>query len=365
MREINDNLAVSKIFVIDDVPENLSTMKRILLEQEYDIQVFSNGKSALEAAEIEPPDLILLDINMPEMDGYQFCEISKANEKLRNIPIIFISALGEVSDLVKAFNVGGVDYVTKPFKTAEIRARIETHLKLRYLQIELEKHVNNLKELVQDQVEEISNAQMATIFALAKLAHTRDDDTGKHLERVQRFCKILVGELSKLPKYKWNINEEYINNVFHASALHDIGKMGIPDSVLLKPARLSPEEFKIMKKHATIGAHMLEEVRDNYPKNSFFNIGIAIARSHHEKWDGTGYPDGLVGEDIPFSARIMAVADVYDALKSKRCYKPALLHEECCEIIKSGCGTQFDPDIIEIFLQIHNQFKEAWEELQD
>jgi putative two-component system response regulator len=361
----NDHLKKSSIFVVDDVPENLKSISRILFEKDYDVLTFPDGNSALEAARANPPHLILLDINMPGMNGYQVCEILKADAKLSDIPIIFISGLGETSDVVKGFSVGGVDYITRPFKSEEIQARVEIHLKLRYLQLQLEKHIKNLYEQVQVHIKDISDSHMAAIFAMAKLAHTRDDDTGRHLERVQAFCKHLLNGLSETQRYKESINVGYMEDVIHASPLHDIGKVGIPDSILLKPSRLTPEEFEIMKTHTIIGSEMLEEVRNRYPKNNFYNVGIAIARHHHERWDGKGYPDGLSGEDIPLSARIMAVADVYEALKSKRCYKDALSHEESCEIIKKGSGTQFDSNIVEVFLKLHEKFKSTWEELQD
>jgi len=312
------------ILVIDDTPANLTLLAGMLKEQGYKARLVPNGKLALQAAADDPPDLILLDIMMPEMDGYEVCRRLKEDEKLKKIPVIFISALNEPMDKVKAFSVGGLDYVAKPFHFEEVQARVDTHLKLNRLQIELERHNHHLEELVQAQVKEISDSQMATIFALAKLAESRDDDTGKHLERVQVFCRTLAIRLSEVHPYNLEIDAAFIENIYCASPLHDIGKVAIQDSILLKPGKLTPEEFEIMKTHAILGAQTLEAVRTKYPKNAFIDMGIAIAACHHEKWDGSGYPKGMAGADIPVCARIMAVADVYDALRSKRQNRPVL-----------------------------------------
>jgi putative two-component system response regulator len=292
------------------------------------------------------------------MNGFEVCERLKADEVLKDIPVLFISALSETADKVKAFSVGAVDYVTKPFQFEEVHARVETHLRLRRLQVELERHNLHLEELVTEKVREISDSQLATIHAVSKLAESRDDDTGHHIERTQTFSKVLAETLRKNPRYAGSINDTFVENIYHASPLHDIGKVGIFDNILLKPGKLTAEEFEIMKTHAMIGANTLQSVRNKYPKNAFINMGIDIARSHHEKWDGSGYPGGLTGEDIPLSARIMAVSDVYDALRSKRPYKPAFTHEKSCEIIMEGAGRHFDPAVIEAFTAVEAEFAE-------
>lgn len=344
------------ILVVDDTPANLKLLTEMLQGQGYNIRPARNGKLALKAAAHDPPDLILLDINMPEMNGYEVCQNLKADERLREIPILFISALEETVDKLKAFSVGGLDYITKPFEFEEVNARVETHLKLRQFQVQLE-------ILVQEQVKEIHDSQMSTIFALAKLAESRDDETGKHIERVQLYCKSLVVKLGETSRYKRSINEDYIDNLHQASPLHDIGKVGISDNVLLKPGKLTAEEYEIIKTHTVIGAQTLESVIATYPKNAFVNMGIAIARSHHEKWDGSGYPDGLMGEDIPLSARIMAVSDAYDALRSKRPYKGAFPHKKSVDIITKDSGSHFDPEIVIAFLEIEGVFKEISDSL--
>lgn len=219
---------------------------------------------------------------------------------------------------------------------------------------ELEKNKNKDKE--------ICNAQMATIFSLARLSESRDNYTGKHIERVALICKLLAQKLRNISKYENYINDDYIDNIYKASTLHDIGKVGIPDNILLKPGKLTKEEFGIMKKHPTIGANTLLEVQKKYPESKFLELGITITRLHHEKWDGTGYPDGLHGEKIPLSARIMALADAYDALRSKRVYKEAFSHEKSLEILKQSAGSHFDPLIINIFIKTEAEFQKIFDE---
>ena len=347
-----------EILVIDDMPENLQLLAGILSSAQYKVRPVTGGRLALKIAHCKPPDLILLDITMPEMNGYEVCAELKASLSLKDIPVIFISALSDMDDKVKAFAAGGVDYITKPFKTAEVQARVNTHLKLRFLQKELQQHNIHLNKLVREQVQEITESQLTTIFALAKLAEGRDDETGKHLERVRKNCELLAKWLQEHSPYKDRISKEFVDNIFYASPLHDIGKVGIPDSILLKPGRLTEEEFEVMKKHTLIGVETLTAVQHKHPQNSFINMGVEIARSHHEKWDGSGYPDNLAGEQISLAARIMSVADVYDALRTKRVYKPALSQAETCNILFEESGKHFDPVIIEAFRELQDQFDE-------
>lgn len=353
------------IMIVDDTPANLKMLEEMLKGEGYRVVAFPKGEMAVNAALRNPPDLILLDIRMPEMDGYEVCRRLKADERLHDTPIIFISALRETIDIINAFNVGGVDYITKPFRFEEVQARVETHLKIRSMQQELERHNRNLRELVAEQVREISESQMAMIFALAKLTESRDDDTGRHLERVQSYCRKLAEQIVEVPEYSGKIDNGFVENIFYACPLHDIGKVGIADSILLKPGKLTPDEFEIMKTHTLIGARTLEAVREKYPHNDFINMGIEIARSHNERWDGSGYPDGLSGEEIPLSARIMSVADVYDALRARRVYKPTYTHRETTEIIRKGAGTQFDPKLVEIYGNLEEEFREIADTLRD
>jgi putative two-component system response regulator len=300
---------------------------------------------------------------MPEMDGFEVCRTLRSNTALSSIPVIFLSALGETEDKLAAFESGGCDYVTKPFQPEEVKARIENQLKLRELQAKIELHNRELEHLVRQQVQEIAAAQMATIFALAKLADSRDKDTGKHLERVQTLCSLLAVEMSACPKYSNRITDDYVHNIVCASPLHDIGKVAIPDAILVKPGRLTDEEFEVMKTHTTYGAETLELVLEQHPANAFVRLGIEIARSHHENWNGAGYPDGLAGDAIPLSARIMAVADCYDAMRSKRCYKSSYSHEVIVDIIVRDSGHHFDPEVVHAFCAVQDTFRRISESL--
>ena len=354
----------ASILIVDDTPANLQVLSGMLEDRGYATRPVTSGKMALQAAQSDPPDLILLDITMPGMDGYEVCARLKADEKLKDIPVIFISALHETLDKVKGFSIGAADYVTKPFQFEEVQARVATHLKLHALQIALEAHNRRLSDLVQAQVREISESQMATIFAMAKLAESRDSDTGRHLERVQTLCKLLAAKLAESPRDAATITPAYIENIFHGAPLHDIGKVAIPDSILLKAGKLNPQEFEIMKTHTSLGAATLEAVRQHYPGNAFLIMGIAIARSHHEKWTGAGYPDGLRGEAIPLAARIMAIADVYDALRSHRCYKPAFPHDEACRQILGTAGSHLDPAVVAAFQELQQEFDKVWRDYE-
>jgi putative two-component system response regulator len=353
------------ILVVDDKANVRTLVRDYLTEQGFHVSTADNGQNALYAARHDKPDLILLDIMMPEMDGFEVCARLKDNPDLRDIPVIFISALTDTTDKLKAFNVGAVDYIAKPFHFPEVSLRVRTHVRLRRLQAELEDHNRRLVELVSDQVREISDSQMATIFALAKLAESRDGETGRHIERVQLYCKLLAATLGEQPSHASSVDESFIENIFLASPLHDIGKVAIRDHILLKQGELTPSEFEEMKMHTTLGAQTLEVVRTRYPRNEFLRLGIEIARGHHERWDGTGYPAGLAGSDIPLSARIMAVADSYDAARSRRCYKPALAHRECCEALGRGKGTHFDPDVLAAFEDVQSLFDGIASALKD
>ena len=353
------------IMLVDDTPENLQILSAMLQRKGYVVSAFPRGKMALAAAERKLPDLVLLDINMPEMNGYEVCESFKSKPRLRDIPIVFISALSDTDDKVRALKCGGVDYISKPFQMEEVYARVDTQLQLHNAQKVMRQFNEQLKAKVAQQVEEINNAQLAMLFALAKLSHTRDDDTGLHLERVQHLCKILAAALADLSPYNYTITPEFITTIYHTSPLHDLGKVGIVDAILLKPGRLTDDEFEIMKTHTTIGAETLESVHRQYPKNEFINMGIEIAKYHHEKWDGSGYPTGISGEDIPLSARIMALVDVYEALRARRPYKEPFSHEKSKAIILEGREKHFDPAIVECFLTIEADFESFYSSMVD
>jgi putative two-component system response regulator len=344
----------TRIMVVDDTPANLRLLDNVLRERGYQVYAFRSGELALNAARRNAPDLILLDVNMPDMNGYEVCEKLKEVPGLRDVPVIFISAMHETMDKVRAFKMGGVDYVSKPFQVEEVEARVQTHLNLHRLQCELAEHNLRLQELVSAQVREITSAQMAIIFAMAKMSESRDDETGLHSERMRWFCSLLAEELK--PHYPHQVGADFIDLIYHASPLHDIGKVATPDAILQKPGKLTPEEYKIMQQHTILGAQTLDAVGRQYPNNAFLTMGVAIARWHHERWNGSGYPDGLAGENIPLSARIMAVADVYDALRSRRRYKEAYSHAVSCEIINQEYGSHFDPKVVDAFQRVAVEF---------
>jgi len=343
------------ILLVDDTPANLHMLSDLLRAEGYRTRSARSGEMALQAAQTQPPDLVLLDVMMPGMDGYEVCRRMKSSPDLAGIPVIFLSALTETPDKVEAFAVGAVDYVTKPLQIDEVRARVKTHLRLRRLQLEIEHNNRELERRVEEQVREIADSQMATIFAMARLAESRDDETGTHLERVRAFCHLLVTGLARRCPHH-GIDDRYVRDVVHASPLHDIGKVAISDTILLKPDKLTPAEFEIMKTHTSLGAKTLESVRDEYPGNGFVTVGIDIAQYHHEWWDGSGYPDGLAGDEIPLSARVMALADVYDALRSERVYKPPIPHDEACQIIWEEGRLHFDPDVVGVFFELEGEF---------
>jgi putative two-component system response regulator len=357
-------LSECTILAVDDVKMNLDLLVSALGDR-YDLSVATNGAAALKLASEAHPDLILLDIMMPGMDGFEVLQQLKENPDTRDIPVIFLSALSEVEKKAKGFDMGAVDYIIKPFQMEEVYARISTHLKLRNAQESLRAFNSRLQELVAKQVEEINQSQLAMIFALAKLSHTRDDNTGLHLERVQYLCRILSSALSNKPEFNQTITPKFITTIYHASPLHDVGKVGIEDAILLKPGPLTPQEFEIMKTHTTLGATTLESVHKQYPNNEFVEMGIDIAKYHHERWDGGGYPEGLAGASIPLSARIMALVDVYEALRARRPYKEPFSHEKSRGIIIEGGGKAFDPKLTEVFAGIDKEFDAIYSELED
>ncbi len=347
------------ILVVDDTPDNLTLMSG-LLKDNYRVKIANNGARALKIAESDtPPDLILLDIMMPEMDGYEVCRRLKADSKTRDIPVIFLTAKTEVVDETHGFELGASDYITKPISPPIVLARVETHLAIKHVQDFLKDKNVFLEEEVNKRTAEIIAIQDVTINAMASLAETRDNETGNHIRRTQRYVKVLAEKVRFNPRYAHFLNDDKtIEVLFKSAPLHDIGKVGIPDRILLKPGRFEPEEFEIMKTHTTLGRDaILQAEKDLGMEMPFLKYAKEIAYSHQEKWDGSGYPEGLSGDDIPISARLMAVADVYDALISRRVYKQPMPHEKAVGIIKEGRGTHFDPDMVDAFLELEQEFK--------
>lgn len=347
-------LTKQKILIVDDTPANITLLGRFLSEH-YELVIAINGKDAIRIAQTEPlPDLILLDIMMPGIDGYEVCSILKESVISNKIPIIFVTAKGENEDEAKGFEVGGVDYITKPISPLIVRARVKTHLAL-YDQNRV------LEQKVIERTRELVHTQDVTIYGMAVLAETRDNETGQHIMRTQYYVKAMAEVLAKTPRYRDVLDSYQIDLMFKSAPLHDIGKVGIADSILLKPGKLTTEEFEEMKKHTTYGRDAIvksEIALGSKDTTSFLTLASEIAYSHHEKWDGSGYPLGLSEEAIPLSGRLMAIADVYDALISKRVYKEAFSHEKSVAIIIDGKGSHFDPHLIDVFLEIQETFRE-------
>ncbi|WP_018151380.1 response regulator [Leeia oryzae] len=356
----------ASILVVDDTPENLRLVSS-LLKDSYKVRVATNGMLALEMAAQEPqPALILLDIMMPEMDGYEVCMRLKQQPNTADIPIIFLTARSESEDERKGFDLGAVDYITKPINPMVLTARVQTHVALKQSRDVLAHHNVWLEQEVQKRTRQVQQIQDVTIFAMASLAETRDNETGNHILRTQRYVKALALQLRKNPKFAPMLDDMTIDLLYKSAPLHDIGKVGIPDSILLKPGKLDDDEFEIMKTHTTLGLEAIRRAEKHLDgEERFLKIAGEIAYSHQEKWDGSGYPQGLAGTDIPLSARLMAVADVYDALISKRVYKPAFSHEKAVSIIREGNGKHFDPELVAVFLDIEEDFRRIAEAYQD
>lgn len=346
----------SKILIIDDERFHLNVIVN-LLDDEYKIVVAKSAEKGLEIAKFDPlPDLILLDVLMAGMDGYEVCRRLKAERKTRHIPIIYLTVKGDVADETRGFALGAVDYITKPFSPPIVRARVKTHLALSRALSELEQQNEHLEERIQERTLEITRTQDVAIYCLASLAETRDNETGNHIRRTQCYVRTLAEHLKNQPKFQQTLNDEAINLLYKSAPLHDIGKVGVPDRILLKPGKLSREEWQEMKRHTIYGKEAISRAEQELGSTSFLAYACEIAITHHEKWDGSGYPNGLKGDGIPVSGRLMAIADVYDALISKRVYKPAFSHERAVKIIIEGNGVHFDPDVVDAFLALEQEF---------
>ncbi|SDL27485.1 putative two-component system response regulator [Halarsenatibacter silvermanii] len=344
------------VLAADDVPENLDIVKNALTP-EYRVKAAVNGRLALKIAKNQEIDLILLDVRMPEMDGYEVCQRLLETPSTANIPIIFLTGQDTISDEVLGLEMGAVDFIKKPINPGILKRRIDTQLELRATRKKLRVHNNYLEELVEEKTKEISDSRMAMIYALAQLAEARDKETGDHLIRTQKYCWYLANKVKDTGRYNAEVDINYCKNLYIASPLHDIGKVGISDSILLKPGDLTDDEFERVKQHTVIGCKLLKKVQKMYSENYLLEIGLDLIHYHHEKWNGEGYPEGLEKDEIPLAARIMAIADVYDALRSERPYKEAFTHEKSCKIIEEDSGTHFDPFLVNCFLEISGEFK--------
>ncbi len=333
------------ILIIDDSKEYI----QLLIEQldnSYKYIATTNGEKALELARKTPqPDIILLDILMPGLDGYDVCKMLKLEKTTNHIPVLFMTALTDKEDKIKGLSYGAIDFISKPFDIELVKIRIRN-------QLELTKYQNKLSDMLFDSTKELKITQALLIESLGIIAEYRDPETGGHIKRTQNYVKALAAALMNNPEFEEQLTTDDVELLHQSAALHDIGKVGVPDNILLKTGKLTNEEFDEMKKHSFYGHKMLQKTMQKLPNKSFLRYSLEITHTHHEKWDGTGYPNGLKGKGIPLSGRLMAIADVYDALISKRCYKEAFSHEKAIEIINMGKGTQFDPDIVDEFLNI-------------
>ncbi|MDP3540488.1 MAG: two-component system response regulator [Azonexus sp.] len=351
-----DNLPT--ILIVDDTPENLSVLGE-LLQPAYRVRAANSGRRALQIAQNKPtPDLILLDVMMPEMDGYAVLSHLRATAATKHIPVIFVTAMDGTEDEEHGLDCGAVDYITKPIRPAIVMARVRTQLELKRARDILRDQNSYLEAEVTRRMSENQLIQQVSIHALARLAETRDPETGNHLRRTQEYVRTLAMGLKDHPRFADYLDSRTIDDLAKSAPLHDIGKVGIPDHILLKPDKLTPEEWVIMKTHAALGSHAIDQAEADAEKPvEFLTIAKEIAHFHHEKWDGSGYPDGRIGDAIPISARLMALADVFDALISKRCYKAAFTFESASQIIVEGSGKHFDPDVVATFVQEFETFK--------
>jgi len=333
---MSNNEAVGlKILIVDDDAITLEMLRTTLNAAGHDVEMASDGQEALERIAQGDIRLVITDWEMPRLDGLALCRAVRRQASAGYVYLILLTTHGTPDEIVEGMSAGADDFVVKPFNQAELNARV--HAGARVLSLET-------REMV--------------IFALAKLAESRDTDTGLHLERVQRYSRRLAESLVEMSDSNRRLDADLIRLIYQTSPLHDIGKVGIPDRILLKPGRLTEEEFNIMKTHTTIGARTLEEALANYPQARFLQVAREIAASHHERWDGSGYPQGLAGEEIPLSARIVAVADVFDALTSRRSYKDPFSHQVARDIIGADAGTHFDPVVVQAFFRAEEDFVE-------
>jgi len=347
----------STILIVDDAPENLAVLGEVLAPA-FKVRAVNSGARALQiAASMPRPDLILLDIMMPDMDGFEVLARLREDSATRDIPVIFVTAMDAVTDEERGLALGAVDYIAKPIQPAIVMARVRAHLELKQARDWLKDQNSYLEAEVARRMQENLMIQDVSIRALARLAEVRDLETGNHLLRTQGYVQTLAEALQNHPRFAAVLTPRFIRTLVKSAPLHDIGKVGIPDHILQKPGPLTAEEWHIMKTHAKLGSDAIGNAeRDAEHPIDFLAVAKEIAHRHHEKWDGSGYPDGLAGDGIPVSARLMALADVFDALTSRRVYKPPMSTEQAAAIILQGRGVHFDPDVVDAFIATRDRF---------
>jgi putative two-component system response regulator len=347
------------LLIVDDMPENLAVLGELLRGAGYRVKAANSGQAAIRYATQAPhPDLILLDVMMPEMDGYEVIARLRDNPATRDTPVVFLTALGDARDEERGLELGAADYITKPIKPAVVLARVHTQLEAKRARDWLQDQNAFLESEIARRMADNERMQIVSIRALAHLAEIRDSDTGYHLHRTQNYMRVLAMDLRSHPRFSAFLSDANVDLLVKSAPLHDIGKVGIPDHILLKPGKLTAEEWEIMKTHAKLGSDAIERAEADADKPlAFLAFAKEIAHWHHERWDGHGYPDGLAGDAIPIPARLMAVADVFDALISRRIYKEPMPFESARNIIGEGRGRHFDPDIVDTFLRNFEEFK--------
>jgi len=344
------------VILVDDNPANLRIGKNVLAEK-YTVATCPSAEKMFSLLENNSPAMILLDVDMPEMNGYDAIKILKSKPETKDIPVIFLTARTESDDELAGLSLGAIDYITKPFQPPLLLKRIEVHILVEDQRKELKYFNENLQKMVEEKTQSVIELQNALLKTMAELVECRDDITGGHIERTQKGIKILLDEIERNGLYSEETRGWDVDLLLQSCQLHDVGKISIDDNILKKPGKLTEEEFNDMKKHASFGEQIIEKIETLAKESDFLNYAKIFAASHHERWDGSGYPRGLKGNKIPLLGRIMAIADVYDALVSERPYKDAFSHEEAVRIITEGSGTQFDPSLVEVFSRTAGQFK--------
>jgi putative two-component system response regulator len=354
------------VLAVDDSSDNLWLLSG-LLKPKYRVKLANSGDKALHLIQTDAlPDLILLDVMMPGMSGHDVCRVLKDSPATRHIPIIFLTAMTGADNETQGLELGAADFITKPINPAVVMARVATQLQAKAGADFLRNQNQFLDTEVQRRTRELAAIQDVTILAMASLAETRDNETGNHIRRTQHYVRALAGALLQHPRFRSVLDERMVDMLYKSAPLHDIGKVGIPDRILLKPGRFEPHEFEIMKTHTTLGRDAIQQAEDQLGMPvEFLQYAKEIAYGHQEKWDGSGYPQGLAGDAIPLSARIMAVADVYDALISRRVYKEGMPHDKAVDIMREGRGSHFDPDILDAFLQLLPEFQRIARQFAD
>jgi putative two-component system response regulator len=366
------NTEQAMIVIVDDNIANLRLAKNAL-EGICEVFTLPSAEKMFDLLKRNKPNLILLDIEMPIMDGYAAIKILKQDTATRDIPVVFLTGRGDEESELEGLSLGAVDYISKPFMPQLLCKRVELHLTmeaqkhkledqtkmLEEKRLELQNFNNNLQKMVEEKTEKVLELQNAILKTVADLVESRDDATGGHVERTQYGLQVLINAMQELGLYRDQMQNWDLNLMLQSSQLHDVGKISISDSILNKPGKLTPEEFEEIKTHTTLGIKIIERIEASTSENDFLMYAKIFAGTHQEKWDGSGYPLGLIGENIPLPGRLMAIADVYDALTSDRPYKKAFSHEDAVRIIIEGRGTHFDPVLVDVFEQVADQFKKS------